>query len=202
VGASKGTRFSVVRYGNVVGSRGSVLPLFLEGRQTGVIRITDRRMTRFWLTLDRATRFVLQCLERMEGGELYVPKIPSMRITDLAQAVAPGARHEIVGIRPGEKLHEMMIPREDSRRAVDCGDHYVLEPQFPFFDRAGSNGEPVPEGFEYSSDSNDSWLTAADLREMLSDEVDAAASRAPVPRTLSTTGAVATAFRPRLAALR
>jgi len=159
-------RFSVVRYGNVVGSRGSVIPFFKQRRQEGKIPITDPRMTRFWITLDQGVRFVLACLDWMRGGELFVPKIPSMRIVDLAEAVAPGVPIEVVGIRPGEKLHELMIGEDDARRGVDAGDHYVLDPEFPWWS-GRSSGTALPEGFVYRSDTNTQWLSVEDLRRVV-----------------------------------
>lgn len=161
------TRFSVVRYGNVIGSRGSVIPFFVKMRETGVIPITDPRMTRFWVTLEQGVQFVLDSLKRMHGGEIFVPKIPSMRIVDLAQAVAPGCEMEVVGIRAGEKLHEVMIPEDDARAAVEYDDHYAILPMFHGMDESGyirkNGGKPVPDGFRYSSDSNSEWLTGPDL---------------------------------------
>ena len=162
----RGTRFAVVRYGNVVGSRGSVVPFFKERRKEGKIPITDPRMTRFWITLEQGVRFVIASLARMHGGELFVPKIPSMRVVDLAEAVAPGCPLEIVGIRPGEKLHELMIGEDDARRGVDGGDHFTLLPEFPWWN-GGSPGTPLPEGFSYRSDTNTQWLTVEALRRMV-----------------------------------
>ncbi|HET8985291.1 MAG TPA: UDP-N-acetylglucosamine 4,6-dehydratase (inverting) [Trueperaceae bacterium] len=166
---SKGTRFAVVRYGNVVGSRGSVVPFFLERAKTGVLPITDERMTRFFITLDQGVEFVLSSLERMVGGELFVPKIPSMRVTELAKAIAPDARIEVVGIRPGEKLHEEMISVDDARRTIDVGDRYVIQPEFGWWTSQHLTGGGVPEGFAYTSDRNDDWLSADQLRAMLAD---------------------------------
>jgi UDP-N-acetylglucosamine 4,6-dehydratase/5-epimerase len=163
----KRTRFSVVRYGNVVGSRGSVVPFFLSRAASGVLPITDERMTRFWITLDQGVAFVLSSLETMEGGELFVPKIPSMRVVDLAKAIAPDARLEIVGIRPGEKLHEEMIGVDDARRTHDIGDRYVIQPEFAWWRNGHLRGSAVPEGFAYTSDRNDTWLDVDALRAML-----------------------------------
>src|SRR5690606_2337674 len=163
----KRTRFAVVRYGNVVGSRGSVVPFFLRQAAGGVLPITDERMTRFWITLDQGVDFVISSLEQMKGGELFVPKIPSMRVTDLARAIAPDARLEVVGIRPGEKLHEEMISVDDARRTIDVGDRYVIQPEFPWWETTNLSGTPVAEGFAYTSDQNDQWLDVAALREML-----------------------------------
>jgi UDP-N-acetylglucosamine 4,6-dehydratase len=161
------TRFAVVRYGNVVGSRGSVVPLFLERRPTGVLPITDPRMTRFWITLDQGVRFVVKSLERMHGGELFVPKIPSMRIVDLATALAPECRLDVIGMRPGERLHEVMVPGDDARNTVEYADSFIIQPGFPWWAPENCNGgKPCPDGFRYSSDTNDRWLTADELRQM------------------------------------
>jgi UDP-N-acetylglucosamine 4,6-dehydratase len=167
---SSGTRFSVVRYGNVVGSRGSVVPFFLAKRKEGVLPITDARMTRFWITLEQGAALVLNALSEMRGGEIWVPRIPSMRITDLARVIAPQARTEIVGIRPGEKLHEVMIPVDDGRATLEFEDHFIIKPSFPWWDEnwhAEKNGKPTPEGFYYGSDNNTAWLTEAQLIAMI-----------------------------------
>ena len=169
-----GTRFSVVRYGNVVGSRGSVAPLFQRLIAKGVteLPITDDRMTRFWITLNQGVDFVLSSLERMRGGEIFVPKIPSMKMTDLAEAMAPGVKTRIIGIRPGEKLHEMMISVDDARTTVDLGDRYAIEPAFVEYTReAYAETHPlVAEGFSYASDTNDEWLSGPGLLELLDDK--------------------------------
>ncbi len=164
----KRTRFAVVRYGNVVGSRGSVIPFFKRVAPTGVVPITDTRMTRFWITLEQGVRFVMDSVERMQGGELFVPKIPSMRLTDLAEAVAPGAKLEVVGIRPGEKLHEEMISENDARRTLDMGGYFVIQPEMDWWPNT-LQGEGLPEGFSYSSDTNTQWLSVPKLREMVRD---------------------------------
>ena len=164
---ARDTRFAVVRYGNVVGSRGSVVPFFQSRAQHGVLPITDERMTRFWITLDQGVDFVLSSLDVMRGGEIFVPKIPSMRVTDLARAIAPEARVEIVGIRPGEKLHEEMISLDDARRTVDVGDRYVIQPEFGWWGNDHLDGRSLPEGFAYTSDRNDMWLDVDALRAML-----------------------------------
>ncbi len=163
-----GPRFAVVRYGNVLGSRGSVVPFFrkliAEGAKS--LPITDPRMTRFWITLPHCINFVLSSLAMMQGGELFVPKIPSMRVADLAHALAPELTHEIVGIRPGEKLHEVLITEDESRTAWAYEDYFVILPQFHFWAanvNAAHTGEPVPEGFRYASDSNDHWLNGEEL---------------------------------------
>jgi UDP-N-acetylglucosamine 4,6-dehydratase len=161
------TRFAVVRYGNVVGSRGSVVPFFKELAQTGRLPITDERMTRFWITLDQGVQFVIDSLERMSGGELFVPKIPSMRVVDLALALAPDAQIDIVGIRPGEKIHEEMINVSDARTTLDIGNYYVIQPQFPWWRGDHLQGTPVPEGFAYASNINDRWLSVDELRAMV-----------------------------------
>lgn len=163
------TIFSVVRYGNVVGSRGSVIPFFLKQKETGILTITDPRMTRFWITLEQGVSFVLDCLKRMVGGELFVPKIPSMNIMDLAKAVAPECKTKIIGIRPGEKLHEVMVPRDEARRTLEFKDYYIIQPDFRFFSRRFKNnvGKPVDKEFEYNSETNSWWLTVEELRRMI-----------------------------------
>ena len=161
------TRFAVVRYGNVVGSRGSVVPLFKKLAGNGSLPITDPRMTRFWITLDQGVQFVMTCLERMHGGELFVPKIPSTKVTDLAKAIDSEAELEIVGVRPGEKLHEEMITVHDSRSTIDMGDYYVVQPEMEWWPKHETEGCPVPEGFHYSSDKNEQWLTQEEIAEML-----------------------------------
>lgn len=166
----RGTRFGVVRYGNVVGSRGSVIPFFLNKREDGVLPITDPRMTRFWITLDQGVRFVMKSLVRMEGGEIFVPKIPSMNIVDLAHAIAPECEIEVVGIRPGEKLHEVMIPENDGRNAIEYDEYYVIRPSFhDWSETVGQHdgGERCDDGFRYASDTNDRWLSAQELRSLL-----------------------------------
>ncbi len=164
------TRFSIVRYGNVVGSRGSVVPFFLKLCSSGELPITDPRMTRFWITLDQGVGFVLDSLERMRGGELFVPKIPSMRITDLARAIAPDCKMKVIGIRPGEKLHEILVSEDDARHTVEFDDYYAILPVTQSWntkDYAAKNGgRPCPDGFCYSSDKNTRWLTVEELRQM------------------------------------
>ena len=163
------SRFSVVRYGNVVGSRGSVIPFFLKKKKEGILPITDPRMTRFWITLEQSVEFVLKCLEMMVGGELFVPKIPSMKMTDLAEAICPECKTEIVGIRPGEKLNEVMVPRDDAYNTVEFKDYYVIKSLFRNFERRfnGDTGKPVPEDFEYNSGTNPWFLTIDEMREMV-----------------------------------
>lgn len=167
----KNTRFSVVRYGNVVGSRGSVIPFFLERRKEGKIPITDQRMTRFWITLDKGVNFVLQCFQGMAGGELFVPKIPSMNIMDLAKVIAPDCEYEIIGIRPGEKVHELMISQDDARRTLEFDDYYVIQPVQDWWDVEKVpmlvGGKRCLEDFEYRSDNNDKWLSSEDLKDLV-----------------------------------
>jgi UDP-N-acetylglucosamine 4,6-dehydratase len=180
---TRATRFSVVRYGNVMGSRGSVIPLFLRQRPTGVLSITDPNMTRFWITLDRGVEAVIQALQLMGGGEIFVPKVPSIRITDLATAVAPECRQEIVGIRAGEKLHEMLLAEEDAHRTFEMDHLYVVQPESALFERqpaALPGAWPLPRSFRYSSDTNSWWLTTRDLQEMLLQGEGAAAYAAAV----------------------
>lgn len=161
----KKTRFAVVRYGNVVGSRGSVVPFFKKIKSTGTIPITDERMTRFWITLEHGVQFVLDSLERMHGGETFVPKIPSMKVTDLAKAIAPECEIEVIGIRPGEKLHEAMITEDDARRTLEYETYYVIQPEFPWWEiENGKDGKSLSEGFGYVSNINNEWLTVKDLQ--------------------------------------
>lgn len=166
-GNSKKTKFAVVRYGNVVGSRGSVIPFFNKMKETGVLPITDERMTRFWITLDQGVQFVLDSLERMNGGEIFVPKIPSMNIMDLAKAIGPECEFEVVGIRPGEKLHEVMITEDDARNTLEYEKYYVIQPDFPWWEnQSDCRGKQLPEGFRYSSETNTEWLKIEELREL------------------------------------
>lgn len=168
-GGGTGTRFATVRYGNVAGSRGSVIPFFLRRRASGVLPITHPDMTRFWITMEQGVTLVLGAFRWMHGGEMFVPKIPSMKIMDLARAIAPECRLEIVGIRAGEKLHEVMIPGDEARNTFEFDTHYLIAPAFhewTKFDFRGSGGRPVPDGFTYASDTNDHWLTSDELREM------------------------------------
>lgn len=165
----KETRFSVVRYGNVVGSRGSVIPFFMKFKENGYLPITDPRMTRFWITLDQGVEFVLWCLEHMCGGELFVPKIPSMNIMDLAKAIAPGLETKVIGIRPGEKLHEVMVPRDDAHHTLEFDNFYLIQPDFHFWGKLNSwnGGNPVSNDFEYNSGTNPWHLTIEEMREMI-----------------------------------
>jgi UDP-N-acetylglucosamine 4,6-dehydratase/5-epimerase len=170
------TLFSVVRYGNVVGSRGSVIPFFNKLISEGAkeLPITDPRMTRFWITLEQGVNFVLKNLERMQGGEIFIPKIPSMKMPDLAKALAPKLKQKTIGIRPGEKLHEVMCPADDSHLTLEFEDHYVIRPTIQFshvidftVNKSNETGKPVPSGFQYSSDNNSLWLDEKSLKEFI-----------------------------------
>jgi UDP-N-acetylglucosamine 4,6-dehydratase len=176
--AGTATAFSCVRYGNVVGSRGSVVPMFIQQRKNSkLLSITDERMTRFWLTLEQGVRFVIKCTEQMTGGEVFVPKIPSTRIVDLARAIAPGAELEVVGIRPGEKLHEVLVHEDEARSTVELDDMFVVQPatELWFARRWQDKGRPLPDGFRYASDTNPHWLTLEDIQKMVAPfEQDAA----------------------------
>jgi len=172
------TRFAVVRYGNVTGSRGSVIPFFKKLIENGAteLPITDEKMTRFLITLEDGVNFVLKNFERMYGGEIFIPKIPSMYMTELAKALAPNLPHRIIGIRPGEKLHEIMCPADDSHLTLEFHDHFVIKPTIQFIDmadfttnRLGEKGVPVKQGFEYNSGNNTEWLTHEQLLEMIKD---------------------------------
>ena len=169
-GAHK-TRFSVVRYGNVVGSRGSVIPFFLKQKQNGVLPITDFRMTRFWITLEEGVRLVLIALDKMVGGELYIPKIPSMKILDLAKTIGPECKLKEIGIRPGEKLHEIMIPYDEARNTLEYDNYYVIQPTVNWWDDDAylhkNGGVPCPKEFVYSSDKNEKWLSGEDLNKIV-----------------------------------
>jgi len=179
---SQESRFSCARYGNVVGSRGSVIPIFLEQKRSGRITLTDPRMTRFWLTLEQGVRFVITSIEQMHGGEIFVPKIPSMRMVDLAETIAPGCEIETIGIRPGEKLHEVLVSEDEARHTLEVEDRYVIQPVHPWW-RAENwvNGKPLPEGFRYASDTNDRWLTNRELQELVSPSAIEEAVPARVP---------------------
>ncbi len=174
IAGASGPRYSVVRYGNVVGSRGSVIPFFQKIIDSGAgeLPITDARMTRFWITLQQGVNFVLSSMEMMTGGEIFVPKIPSMKITDLAQVMAPGLKHKFVGIRPGEKLHEVMVTSDDGRNTLELPDRYIIEPAFAFWEKRNDtfkSAKPVAEDFSYTSNGNSEWLDAAGLKTLLKD---------------------------------
>ena len=163
-----GTRFACTRYGNVIGSRGSVVPLFLEQRKTGSLTITDERMTRFWMSLDQGVRFVITSLERMHGGEVFVPKIASMRITDLAESIAPGCEINVIGIRPGEKIHESLVSPDEAMRTIEYDEHYLIKPAYRSWGGPEwTGGRAVPVEFEYRSDSNPVVMTRDDLAQVV-----------------------------------
>jgi UDP-N-acetylglucosamine 4,6-dehydratase len=171
IAAPSGTRFSVVRYGNVLGSRGSVVPFFKERAMTGVLPITDARMTRFWITLGQAAHFVLKSLELAKGGEIFVPKIPSMKIVDLAKAIGPACEQQVVGIRPGEKIHETLISEEDARNTFEFLECYIIKPNEAFDTKllrtSMGQAKLCPPGFQYNSNTNLSWLTVKDLQKLV-----------------------------------
>lgn len=163
----RATCFSSVRYGNVVGSRGSVIPLFKKQRDSGTITLTDDRMTRFWITLEQGVKFVVQAIELMQGGEVFIPKIPSMRMTDLANIIAPGCNLEVIGIRPGEKLHEILVSSEESRYALEFEDMFIIQPVHPWWQEPEYEGaQQMREGESYSSDNNTWWLSDEELKRM------------------------------------
>lgn len=163
-----GTMFSCVRYGNVVGSRGSVIPVFAKQRATGKITITDPRMTRFWLTLAQGVKFVADCINVMHGGEIFIPRIPSMNIMDLAMAVAPDCDVDVIGIRPGEKLHELLVGEDEARHTLELDDMFVIQPAHPWWSKSNfAEGRPLPDGFKYDSNSNDEWLDMEELRQFV-----------------------------------
>ncbi len=164
----RGPRFSCARYGNVVGSRGSVAQVFLEQRKSGRITVTDPRMTRFWITLEQAVEFVIRCIEQMHGGEIFVPKIASMSIMDLATALAPACEIDYIGIRPGEKLHEVLVSANEAQHTVEVDDMYVIQPAHPWW-RSGTleGAKQLPEGFSFTSDTNASWLSIEELQRMV-----------------------------------
>ena len=168
--AGSASRYSCVRYGNVVGSRGSVVPLFLKQRASGMVSITDDRMTRFWLSLEQGVRFVMNCIEQMEGGEVFVPKIPSTKVTDLALAIAPAAKLNIIGIRPGEKLHENLISIDEARHTIELDRMYVIQPaEAIWFGYSWKEkGKELPDGYHYSSDNNSEWLDVNGIKEYVS----------------------------------
>ena len=167
-GAMK-TRFSCVRYGNVVGSRGSVVPVFLKQRESGMVTITDERMTRFWISLEQGVRFVIRCVEQMHGGEVFVPKIPSMKVIDLAKAIAPEAEIRTIGIRPGEKLHEVLISEDEARTTIELEDMYVVEPaEALWFGRDWEEkGKRLNDGYRYASNTNTEWLELSEIKEIV-----------------------------------
>ncbi|MBI2113066.1 MAG: polysaccharide biosynthesis protein, partial [Candidatus Wildermuthbacteria bacterium] len=162
------TKFSCSRYGNVLASSGSIIPLFQEQSKNGEITITHEDMTRFWITLEQGVHFVIGCIERMAGGEIFIPKIPSMKVVDLASVIAPGVRTRIIGIRPGEKLHEVLLIAEEARHAKEFDAYFIIEPEFNFWDKNnGSQGKMLPQGFSYASNTNTDWITKERMQEML-----------------------------------
>jgi UDP-N-acetylglucosamine 4,6-dehydratase len=162
------TKFSCVRYGNVVASRGSVIPLFLQQRANGTITVTDKRMSRFWITLEQGVKFVLRCLETMHGGEVFVPKIPSMNIMDLVAAIAPDCQGQFNGVRPGEKIHELLVSPDEARQTLEFPDMFVIQPAHNWWNQGNwTEGQPLPDGFSYGSNSNSDWLSVEALREMV-----------------------------------
>jgi len=164
----EGSRFSCARYGNVVGSRGSVVPLFVEQRTNGTVTVTDERMTRFWMTLEQGVDFVLRCLEIMHGGEVFVPKIPSMRVMDLVEAVAPGCQVRLTGIRPGEKIHEVLISEDEAHHTVELDDLYIIKPLHPWYGvDHWADARALPDGFRFSSETNERWLDVDSLRSLV-----------------------------------
>jgi UDP-N-acetylglucosamine 4,6-dehydratase len=166
---NKRTRFACTRYGNVVGSRGSVVPIFLKQKDSGELTLTDDRMTRFWLSLDQGVKFVIKCMEEMHGGEVFVPKIPSMNMVDLAKAIAPEAKTKVVGIRPGEKLHEVLISEDEARTTVELDEMYVVQPAevLWFGQEWKAVGKPVADGFRYASNNNNEWLDIPAIRKII-----------------------------------
>lgn len=170
-GKERKTVFSCVRYGNVVGSSGSVIPLFLKQRETGEITVTDERMTRFWITLEQGAQLVISALSMMKGGEIFIPKIPSMKVTDLADVVAPGVKRKVTGIRPGEKLHEVLLTWDEARHSKEYDNYFIIEPEYKFWNASNHpGGKQLPEGFSYSSDNNKAWLKGAELKKMLAEQ--------------------------------
>jgi len=165
----RSTWFSCVRYGNVVASRGSVIPVFLKQRENGSLTITDDRMTRFWITLEQGVNFVIDSLTRMQGGEIFIPKIPSMKIMDLAEAISPSSKKVVTGIRSGEKMHEVLITEHESRHAKEFYNYFIIEPEHSFWGTKFPSGESLPEGFRYSSDTNAQWLSKEELQKLLRD---------------------------------
>jgi UDP-N-acetylglucosamine 4,6-dehydratase len=165
---TKNTKLSVVRYGNVIGSRGSVIPLFKEQAKSGEITITDKRMTRFWISLEQGVAFVIKSLELMKGGEIFVPKLPSMKIPDLAAVAAPNAKIRDIGIRPGKKLHEVLLTEDESRHSREFESYYIIEPEHAFWGKTNhAEGKTLKEGFRYSSEINDTWLNPEELKKMV-----------------------------------
>ena len=165
------TRFSCVRYGNVLGSNGSVIPLFLQQKKKGEITITDERMTRFWITLEHGVRLVLTAVSKMNGGEIFIPKIPSMKVTDIADVIAPNTKRKVIGIRSGEKLHEMLLTSEEATHSREFEDYFIIEPEHPFWgENPHITGKKCPDGFSYASNNNTKWLTKSDMEKLLREQ--------------------------------
>jgi len=163
-----GTNFSCVRYGNVIGSRGSVIPLFQKQKETGTITITHKDMTRFWITLEQGVALVIDGINKMKGGEIFIPKIPSMKITDLADTIAPGLKKKIIGIRPGEKIHEILVTEDEAKHTKEFPDFFVIEPEHPFWDKKNlKGGKKLPDDFKYTSENNKKWLTKKQLMKIV-----------------------------------
>jgi UDP-N-acetylglucosamine 4,6-dehydratase len=182
---TQSTRFSCARYGNVVGSRGSVVPVFLEQRKSGKITVTDPRMTRFWITLEQGVRFVIRCIEEMHGGEIFVPKIPSMKLVDMAETLAPGCETRYVGIRPGEKLHEVLVSEDEARNTLELDDMFVVQPAHPWWKQENWSGaRPLPDGFRYASDNNPNWLSSSELLDLVEKVSSPVEIPAPKPQRL------------------
>lgn len=168
VGLQRKTRISCVRYGNVVGSRGSVVPLFIKQKKENRLTVTDERMTRFWITLEQGVQLVISSVKLMHGGEIFVPKIPSLKIMDLVRAIAPGSRVNVTGIRPGEKIHECLLTEDEARHSLEFADFFVVEPEFPWWKRENwKKGRALPAGFRYTSDNNNNWLSVSQMRKMI-----------------------------------
>ncbi len=166
--SARKTIFSCVRYGNVIGSSGSVVPLFKKQKEMGEITITDENMTRFWITLDQGVRFVVKCIKNMQGGEIFIPKIPSTKITDLAEVIAPGVKRKIISIRSGEKIHEVLLTSDESRNAKEFDEYFIIKPEFSFWDNENhQGGKGVPAGFVYSSDTNNTWLNRDQIKHII-----------------------------------
>jgi len=170
VGEKRQTQLSCVRYGNVAGSRGSVIPLFKKQKSLGTVTITDKRMVRFWITLEEGVEFVIKCVERMKGGEIFVPKIPSMKIMDLKEVIAPGCEVRFIGIRPGEKINEILITDEEARHTMEYDSFFVIKPEHPWWEPSNwEDGKSLPDGFVYTSSNNKNWLKEEDLKKIVED---------------------------------
>jgi len=168
VGEKRKTIFSCARYGNVIASSGSIIPLLKKQKEKGEVTITDERMTRFWITLEEGVRFVINCIDLMKGGEIFIPKISSMKVVDLAEVIAPEAKKKIIGIRPGEKLHEILLTEEEARHAKEFDGYFIVEPEYSFWNKDNfRDGKALPEGFKYTSDANNSWITKEQMTEIL-----------------------------------